>query len=397
MTTPPISQIRDNIVAQIEGELSTTIPLLPVGFTRVLATAMAAVFVLLYKYAGFTLLQLFVQHATYEPTTINGKTFRPLQMWGDLYGVTPRHAAARAEHTISVRVTTQSGTLPAGAQLVNPVNGYIHQVLSAVTLSSSTVNATILAVSDPSGGGGSGAGGNLTAGDVLQFVSPIKNVARDATVVSLDTQGTDAESVSSYRKRVLDKRRKPPQGGAHADYYHWAMEVPGIVDALPYNSAPGQVTVYVEATEASSGSADGIPSSSQLEAVAESIQFTTGGLAARRPVGAGVTVTAITRKTFDLVVAGLDVNDEAAVQASITTGVDEYLRSLSPYIVGLSVPPRADKMTQPGVAGVVFDIVNAANGSLSSVTINDSGSPVTVYNLQDGEKAKLGTTSWPSS
>src|SRR5690606_31409994 len=147
------------------------------------------------------------------------------------------------------------------------------------------------------------------------------------------TAGADAEAVPAYRKRITDKRQKRPQGGAHADYYHWALTVPGIVDALPYASNPGQVAVYCEATEASSGRADGIPTNSPLEAVLAAIELDDTDLATRRPVTAGVTTYAITRKSFDLVVAGLSVDDPATVQASIITGVDEYLRSLSPYIV----------------------------------------------------------------
>jgi hypothetical protein len=196
----------------------------------------------------------------------------------------------------------------------------------------------------------------------------------------------------------VDRRQRRPQGGAHADYYDWARTVPGIIDALPYAGDPGIVNVYCEATEASSGSADGIPTSPQLTAVNAAFQLDGAGKANRRPVTAGATALPITRKTFDLVVSGLTgVADPAAVQASITDGVDEHLRSLSPYIVGLTVPPRADIVAQPGVAGVVYEIVNAAGGSISSVILNDSGSPVTIYPLQPGEKAKLGTSSFPTS
>src|SRR5690606_3358491 len=140
------------------------------------------------------------------------------------------------------------------------------------TLNASTVQATIEAIQDPNDNGGYGALGNLVAGDKVQFVSPQKNVRREATVLSVDTAGADAEAVPAYRKRITDKRQKRPQGGAHADYYHWALTVPGIIDALPYASNPGQVAVYCEATEASSGSADGIPTNSQLEAALAAIE-----------------------------------------------------------------------------------------------------------------------------
>ncbi len=396
-TTPKISELRANIVAQVAGEISQTVPALPKATVNVLAAVWAGVVVLLYKYADFIFLQIFVRFATYDQTTIGGRVIRPLQEHGDMEGVDPLGAGSRARLVISIPVDTQSGSLPVDAQLVRLPTGVIYKTLSAVSLNAATVQATIEAIQDPNNNGGYGALGNLVAGDTVQFVSPQKNVRREATVVSVDTAGADAELVPSYRKRIQDKRQKRPQGGAHADYYHWALTVPGIIDALPYAGNPGQISVYVEATEASSGSADGIPTSSQLEAVLAAIELDGVGQATRRPIGAGVTAYAITRKAFDLVVAGLSVDDPATAQESIEIGVDEYLRSLSPYIVGLSIPPRADAVTQAGVAGVVYEIVNAAGGSLSSVTVNDSGSSVAVYYLQPGEKAKLGTTSWPSS
>lgn len=78
LTTPTTKEISDNIVAQLEATLNQTIPLLPKAFIRVLAKALAGVFILLYKYAGFMLLQLFVRTASMGSTEVNGVSVTPL-------------------------------------------------------------------------------------------------------------------------------------------------------------------------------------------------------------------------------------------------------------------------------------------------------------------------------
>jgi len=59
LVTPTTKELSDNIIAQLEATLNQTIPLLPRAFNRVLAKALAAVFILLYKYGGFIFLQIF--------------------------------------------------------------------------------------------------------------------------------------------------------------------------------------------------------------------------------------------------------------------------------------------------------------------------------------------------
>jgi uncharacterized phage protein gp47/JayE len=182
-----------------------------------------------------------------------------------------------------------------------------------------------------------------------------------------------------------------PQGGAYADYQQWSEEVEGIRTVYPYTGDPGEVDVYVEATEASSGSADGIPTTAQLAAVLASIEMDDSGLASRRPANAAVNVLPITRTSFDVQVLGLEAADEPGAVAAITQSADEYLRTSEPFIVGLSVLPRTDRITQAAVAGVVSEAASSVGASITSVTLLLSGAPIVAYTLRDGEKAKLGT------
>jgi len=389
LTTPSVSDISDNIVAQLESSLNQTIPLLPKAFNRVLAKALAGVFVLLYKYGGFMFLQLFVRFASAEATTVNGVIVKPLIELGRLIGVGDPAVATQAELVIEITVENQTGSLPANTQLVGPTNGITYITLSTILLDAATKQVQVRAVSDQNGGSGSGAIGNLDIGATISFANPIANVNRTAEVVLQAVTGADGEAVEVYRQRVLDRFQKRPQGGAMSDYELWGEEPAGILNIYPYTSAcPGQVDVYVEATVASSGSADGIPTAAQLTAVFNSIELDSGGLASRRPASSLVNVFPITRLAFSVSVIGLSVSDPATVQAQITTAVKEYFTDRAPYIVGLTVPPRLDQITRTGVAGVVEDIVSAAGGVFSGVIMTLAGVQMDAYSLGIGEKAK---------
>lgn len=381
------------IVAQLEGSLSQSIPLLPKAFTRVLAKVLAGVYVLLYKYGGFIFLQLFVAHASAKEVTINGKRVKPLVEWGRLIGAGDPVAAARAEHVLDVTVTNETGSLKAGQKLVRSETGVIYNVLTEIELDAPTIQIRVKAVSDQEGGDGSGDIGNLAIGDKLSFTNTPPGVASEATVASTAVQGADAEDVEVYRTRIIRYFQRRPQGGAHADYQIWGESVPGILHVYPYaGQRPGEVDVYVEATEASSGSEDGIPTEPQKEAVLAAINLDVGGRATRRPVNAAVNVLPIRRTAINVVIIGLaDVEDEVAVKDQIESGIDEHLRSREPFIVGLSVLPRTDRITQAAVAGIANDIVDAAGGSIRSVRL---GHVFEARNLADGEKAKKGVVTY---
>jgi len=390
LSTPTTKEINDNIIAQLESSIGQSIPLLPKSFLRVLAKTLAAVFTLLYKYCGFIFLQIFVKTASIKETEINGQIVSPLIEWGRLVGEGDPVAATNAQLNIQITVENQTGTLNSGAQLVGATNGVTYLTLTAVNLDAPTKNVEVLAVADQSGGGGAGVIGNLNPSEILNFANPLPNVASETVVISQTVTAADKEGTEFYRQRIIDKFQKRPQGGAYADYEDWGEEVAGIINVYPYTSdCPGQVDVYSEATEASSGSPDGIPTTAQLQAVKDSIELNENGLASRRPAGALVNSLPITRRVFDVTVTGLDVEDSATVQQQINEAVAEYFTNSEPFIAGLSILPRLDRITNTGVGGIVDDIVSANGGVFAGVLVQTNGSGVNIYQLQEGEKAKL--------
>ena len=397
LQTPTTAQISANIIAQLESAFGQTVSLLPKSFLRVLSKALAAVFILLYKYGGYVSLQMFVGTASINETTINGVTVSPLKEWGRLIGVGDPIAATNAELIIDITVEVETGSLPSGSQLINSTNGVTYLTIGAILLDAPIVQATIRAASDQAGGGGAGAIGNLAIGDIVSFANPLANISRNAVVAAQTVTGADAETTEAYRQRVIDRFQKEPQGGAYADYEMWGVEVAGIHSVYPYTGAsPGHVDVYVEATVASSGDPDGIPTAAQLTAVKESIEKDTAGMATRRPANAFVNTYPITRTAFDSVVTGLSVDNPAAVQADITEAITQFFREADPYIDGLTIPPRKDRITRSALIGLVEDIVTAASGSFTTVnfSVTGVGLYLELHTLAEGEEAKLNSNSF---
>jgi len=390
--TPTTAAIASNIVAQIEAQISQTVPFFPKAFIRVLAKALAGVYVVLFKYGSFIWLQMFVRTASDQYFTVNGQPVNPLREWGRLVGIPDPAAATQAQFTVTVSVTNQTGFLRSGAQLLGPTNGVVYLVTGDVVLNAPTVQAVVVASGDQQGGDGSGTIGNLAPGAVLAFANPLPNVGRDVTVVSQTVTGADGETSESYRRRILDRFQKRPQGGAYADYEQWGEEAAGIANVYPYTSqCPGQVDLYVE----SATQPDGVPTNAQLQAVLDLVNLDQSGLATRRPANALVNAYPISRLSFNVKVLGVSVpGDLAAVRDQIEEATREYLLSREPYIAGLSVGQRTDQIAQSALGGIVYDVVSSNSGIFTGVTITANSGDIGLYFLGIGEKAKLGTITY---
>jgi len=389
-----IKEISNSIISQLESTLNQKIPLLKKSFMRAHSQATASVFVMLEHYAVFMNKQWFVSVCSDQDIKVLGVTVNPLGFWGDLIGVSPQKQGQRAEHTVSVTVEQLGGTLNAGTQLQSSQNGFTYITTQAYLLDTNPITISVKAADDPTFNNGIGATGNLANGAELSFVNPLAQVGKIATVTSQLVTGADPETSQSYRKRVQKAFRRRKQGGAMVDYQSWGEEVPGISNVYPYTGAPMEVDNFVEATPESSGSADGIPTPTQLEQVKQSIEYDSNGKASRRPVGVFVNVYPIRRTGFNVFVSGLIASNEAQVKTQIENGVRDFFLDAEPFITGLSVPPRKDSISKIAVEGVINDIVRANNASFLGASIFKyaDNSPVELaYQLEKGEKAKAVT------
>jgi hypothetical protein len=390
-------EISDLVISQLETSLSTSIPLLPKSFCRVLAKAIGGVFVMLYQYAGDILMQMFVKYASNEPRNVNGVTITPLKEWGDLVGIYQAQGV-RAERTVEITVLTQGGTISSGSRIANPATQMIYTVVGDVSLNASTVRARIRATKV-------GEIGNVDTGTMLHFVSAPDDIEKEAVVVApvspeIDVAGEDPESTELFREHIQEFFMARPQGGAMQDYRNWAEETPGVKNAYPYsgwtdegipNSRAGQVFLFIEGV-----TGDGIPDIGLLGAVSTYVENDTSGLAARRTINTYVQYLPITRTVFDVTITGLFSDDDVTTQAEIEAELAKFFLGREPggqagYTVLL---PKRDIVARTEVGGIVSRIAASHNGLVTGVAVSVSGTYQEFFYLQEGEKARLGTVSW---
>ncbi len=207
---PTLAEVNADLLSQISAKLSQTVPNLPRAGINVLARVIAGAWTLHYKYAGFIVLQQFIQHATYDETKVIGKIIRPLRELLVLKSVPDPSPGQRFAGTVEVVVTNEVGSMTAGQQLIKLATGVIYATTQTVPLSANKVSVSIEAVQDPNGGKGFGAIGNLAINDELEFISPVANIKRTGVrVTAITAVGQDAETIPQYRKRGLDRTQKP--------------------------------------------------------------------------------------------------------------------------------------------------------------------------------------------
>jgi len=128
-----------------------------------------------------------------------------------------------------------SGTLiPLPQTLIGPDRTTIFQirpgtgpyVTSGTAPDTGQVNVTIDAVTP-------GAIGNLSAGQVLTLQTPPAGIEPEVTLVAALTNGTDVEQPDDARKRLTDRLRYPPKGGAPQDFAAWGDAVTD-ANGVPY-------------------------------------------------------------------------------------------------------------------------------------------------------------------
>lgn len=391
------SEINELIINQIEAQINQTIPILPISFTRILSKILSGVFVILYKVAQKIFLDIFVSTASFKETTIYGKKVTPLIEWGVLVGVGQPRAATQAKYEIEITVNSVGEILPSGTQFVSTINGLSYVTQKDYTL---TAGPDTIGVVCTTGG----TAGNLEAGKIkiLSLANTLGIIDPDAEITSIVLAGTDAESETDYRQRVVERFQLRPQGGALSDYRIWASDVAGVLQTYIYTGDPANVLIYVAGDP--DIYADRIPSSGLLVSVGEACTYDPEtGLATRKPLTAILdpdgdesyaNVLPIALKTFDVTISDLVATDMAYVQSQIRTALDSFFESREPFILGLSLLPRKDIVNTAQVISIVTDIVNANNGTFSTATIYFEGSVIPSHILEQGQLCNLDTITY---
>ncbi len=290
-----------------------------------------------------------------------------------------RHAAiwlknGRKQATYSSGTATFTGTagttIPAGTELSNGATTF--QTTADITLGAGATAGNIQAQT-------AGTDGNLDVGTFLSITTAISGVDGAAVVVSL-AGGTDAESDSSLRNRILDRIQKPPQGGDADDYVAWTLEVPGVTRAWcsPLEMGDGTVTVRFMMDELRSSNS-GLPTSDDIATVKAYLDTV-------RPVATkDLFVLAPTLYPINFTIMNLE-QDSVSTRAAIANAVTAMLADRAKPAYSLN---GVSQQAQTIYAAWVSDAILGASGVDSfTLTMADQVMP------DSGSMAVLGTITY---
>ncbi len=207
---------------------------------------------------------------------------------------------------------------------------------------------------------------NITNGEATAIVNGI------LTNVNFISGGEDAEDDEALRKRVLQRIRNQPAGGAKHDLKRWALEVSGVGDAWPLSNfpSPGWGTVIVKASGSTS-----VPSSTLLTEVRNY-------LTERIPVTADINVVAI---------------DE--VQVAFTIAIPSSESSLQSIVEG-NIRLLLEEVGEPGVSIPIVWVYNAissagvSNYEIQGISLDSISQDIDDIVLTGYEYATLSTVTF---
>lgn len=364
---PTIEEIKNRIISDVEGKINQFIPILPLAFTRVVASAIAGIIYLLYQAILWVYKQIF-------PSSADDVS---LALLGAIVNV------FRVAEVQAVILCTVPGTGPqvnAGTLFVGS-NGitYIVQTTTAI-VGGEALNVPMLALTG-------GDIGNLINGEVLDITQTDLDLTGTATVTSTQTPGADQESLESFSARVTIRYRVRDINGSVGAYTINGLETPNFIWIGPFadESLPGTVNVYGEVDNQT----EGIPTTSQLTQLLSFLTNDTDtGKEYRRPISDTLNTLAISRKEFDLEVFVNTSSPE--LNADIEAAVRTFISTLKPFIDGVT-SPRNDVLTNAGVVSVANVVATQESALVTQVTITDvvTGFIEVSYSFLGGEHGKF--------
>ncbi|MCK5603584.1 baseplate J/gp47 family protein [Candidatus Pacearchaeota archaeon] len=388
---PTTQENFDRNLSNYEAELNQTSPLVDKAFLRVQAANEAM--------AQTELSRLAVDRAK-ENLAITASE-EGLTILGDELNI-PRKAGTAANLSIFLTATV-STSIPGNTDFVGDSNNERY-----------FTDATVVAATDPTYGDGAllavtakdvGTAGNLNVDDTLTLGSIIAGASSSAFVTAINTFGTDQEDLEAWRRRILNEIRTVGGGGNGADYRTWAERGDGVFRAFPYSarplgstSLPGDRTVYIEvdASIDPDGEANGAPGQAVLDSARDNINQNQTTEQNNPPLGtsdSSLYVESITRRSMFVEIRNLviDASVEDAAKAQVDTSLDEYFRTITPFIEGTDIlSSKNDIITDLTVSTIVQDALAAFGGSADGIGFGLEASVfISSYTLSAGELTRL--------
>jgi uncharacterized phage protein gp47/JayE len=185
---------------------------------------------------------------------------------------------------------------------------------------------------------------NTQAGAPMTIVAGVSGPGASlAPTVAVDSNGlsggNDVEAdgppktsdLSTYRGRILFRKRNPPMGGAPADFVVWAGAVQGVTRVFvePLFAGPGTVRIFPLFDGLFPG---GVPDAAHIALVTAPLDLV-------QPAAASVAVVAATPQPISITIANLNPPTSAA-QAAVTAEINDTFQRLG-QVAGIAQPNPA--------------------------------------------------------
>lgn len=223
---PTLSELRNQVLADINATLDGANALLRKAVLRVLGVAQAGLAHLHFGYIDWISKQAVPWTATDEY----------LAGWGAMKNVFRKDAVAAV---ISAQFTGTAGVVISAGIEVKRADGAAYTVDATQSVGLDGKAVVVLRAA------GTGAAGNCPAGTPVTLSSTITGLQSTGTVVGAIATGADVESPDAYSERVIAAYQETPHGGNPDDYVRWALAVPGVSRAWCSPNGMGAGTIVL--------------------------------------------------------------------------------------------------------------------------------------------------------
>lgn len=368
------SDIISDYTTRIKKETGVDAPLLPKAVVRSIAWSIAGVASLQQNFLAWTYLQI-------HPRTCSPSV---LKMWGSLLGIEYKTGT---KTTLQVEIdNVTASSIISGTLWKSPKNSIVYSSISTVSPISGTVVLNVEAKT-------SGPAGNLNPGEELDITNPYEGIPDKAGVKAVLVSGSVDEDIEDYRNRVLIAFKRKAQGGSLVDYYLWATEVAGIVDAFPYVLESGTIVVYLVSAgsgkdrtpsgsvtpnpfpEWENGNMKSISGSGLFYQAAMAINGTADMKNTRRPAGAVVELRMPNYTGYRVEITELRpaTND---INAKIKDAIVSYLDTKKPNIMALGYTKQDATINASKLNAAVQNAIDTDGGGYSSFVLKNSNGDI---------------------
>ncbi len=381
---PTLKELFNDILADLESELTVTIPLIGPIFLRALAGVQAGKLKLFYLTLGQVQKNIFVDTADPENT---GGT---LERFGRIKLNRNPFPATAGQYDIDVTGTI-GAIIPAGTTFKSDDDalspGKLYRLDAEFQLLTSPDTIRVRALE-------SGIDSKLAINDTLTATAPIATVDQVATVSAEFIAPLAAEDIEEYRQSAIDSFRLEPQGGAAADYRLWSADAQGVRLVYPFatDGASNEIDIHVEANFVDSTDGKGTPSQAILDAVEEVVEFNPDDTKplnerGRRPLGVfDIHFLAVTIAEVDIDIAGLTAT--AAEKTAIQNALTALIFDIRPFVAAADI--LANKNDILDTNRIIATILSIKPGAtFGTVTLEVNSVTVNSFTFEDGNIPSL--------